>query len=112
MDKQEACVRMLDCIENGQAILQAGNGIPNLKHTIHDVPKARHLGFGYFEGDVEGIKVQFDAGGAMRRVDHEGEWIVSWSPLIVDDPKAFEILGIDLDEQRRIIVEWMNEDIK
>ena len=78
-------------LERGHGIATAQD-IPELAN-IHDIPNAEHLGFGLFVGQVDGIKVEFNAGGAMTRTPE-----FSWTPVYTT-PEGLTGLGIDLDAQ-------------
>jgi hypothetical protein len=56
---------LIDLVANNQIVLVADHklGIP----TIHGIPGAEHLGFGYFEATNPQYTIQFEGGGAMSR---------------------------------------------
>jgi hypothetical protein len=56
---------LIDLVSNGKMVLVADTslGIP----TIHSIPGARHIGFGYFEASNPQYTLEFEGGGAMAR---------------------------------------------
>ena len=76
--------------------------------TIHDIPNASHMGFGFFKGSTDsGLEIQFDAGGAMRRLK-VGEHTLSWTPVHAT-PEAYDELLIDVDEQKQWLIAWIDK---
>jgi len=65
--------------------------IHDLKSGENDAP-VRHIGFGFFEGAVDGTTFSFDGGGQMRR-DDGGK--VSWCP-VSSTPEVLVKLGFDI----------------
>ena len=103
MDRAEAIESLIDYVEKGEPILVLDvEGVP----TIHNFYPRKyfksidHLGFGFFQGETEHGKFNFDAGGAMHdwRWDDgkEPKWI-AWSPLRVDNPEVLKDLGYDIE---------------
>lgn len=62
---------LLDQLDRGDILVaESGTGLP----TIHQIPGAQHLGFGYFQAQVGGCSVQFEGGGAMQRTPGGSGW--------------------------------------
>lgn len=98
---------MLDQVQDGQAILTAGEIHPDIP-TINRIgyregaglksdDEVAHLGFGLFRGHVKGLAFFFDGGGAMRRSDGFS-WCFLKAEKAEDRATVLEALGYDLEK--------------
>jgi hypothetical protein len=80
---------LIDTLKSGTQVLTARDiGIG----TIHGIPGARHLGFGYFKAtNASGESIEFEGGGAMRRTQICEGVTLSWCP-VTGDTDAFGIM--------------------
>lgn len=79
---------LLNTIDDIGPVLVGGSGSYLGIPTIHDIKGARHLGYGFFEAEVEGVKVSFDAGGAMMRTPSGRGWTALRGPYGVEIPAS------------------------
>lgn len=62
---------LLDRLDEGDVLVASSDfGLP----TIHSIPNARHIGFGYFTAEVNGCQVEFEGGGALQRTPNGHGW--------------------------------------
>ena len=83
-------------LEDGTPVLFSANdfGLP----AIQDVEGAEHMGFGHFIADVGEGSIAFDAGGAMRTLEKDGERIISWTPVVGEIDTFVEEFGYDFED--------------
>lgn len=97
--------KLLSMLEQEEPVLVVTKGDHEGLPTIHNFypkkyyPSIEHLGFGFFSGETEHGKFNFDAGGAMRHVQAGEEWL-SWSPLRTDNGEVMKDLGYDFEKAK------------
>jgi hypothetical protein len=113
MDVMQNISKMLKVIRNNGGIAQAGEALPeDIFPTIHQLPEARHLGFGLFEGIApSGDTYDFNAGGAMSRCELPDGSMLSWTAVQLRDSTGpiewtLQELGINVELQEQYLLEW------
>lgn len=107
-DKKQVYLKLLRYVEEGDAILTAGE-IHEAIPTIHNFypqkyyTSIKHLGFGFFEGETEQGKFSFDAGGAMHRNGR-----ISWTLLRAKE-NVLKDLGYDSEKVKNALKELIGK---
>ena len=109
---REAWETMLSYLEEGRAVVVASDshGLPTLHNFYKQDPEKveqyrstiKHQGFGYFYGETENGKFEFNGGGAMMYAKAEDGTYLSWSPVDCS-PEVLKDLDYDMEKVKEII---------
>jgi len=108
--RKEALLEMQYILCGGTGVLTSSEIHPDIP-LIHDVGHAlkilgevQHMGFGFFNAKTENGSVNFDGGGAMKRVNGDDGEPFSWCPFSGEIADT----GYNVNKVRKAIEELLN----